>query len=1262
MIPFKQQRSDRAFAPRSIGLHVQRALFLVSCAATASATHAGIAQQSLIVKDPIAVEPNIIFTLDDSGSMAYNFVPDEDLGSESFAFHPKEPRRYYFHAQGVLATTDNNVLGARRRAYKINQIYYNPEILYRPWVNPDFRPGVDPETSRYLANADPKAAYFHLGFPSVEELRRLVPNQTVRDGGFQENGKYIRNLRVDLTGVQPRGDLEICRESQPSASAAGRSCPDDTSIRSIMPATWYEFIGPENPTEADKNNIAYYRRYSIHEMAEGSTVQRGKERTDCARGSDANTRLCTKAQEYQNFANWYQYHRTRMHVAIAAVGQAFMTLPEEVRVGYGRINNTYNNDIDGKRHTVIERGVRSFKGKDRKDFFSWLNGNIGSGATPLLNATNVVGKYFEREDDGGPWSNDPAKRSKSKPLSCRRSYHVLMTDGQYNDQDPTRFNLEADNVIGPVITGPDGQTFQYKPERPFASATKGTLADYAMHFWNRDLQPKLTNDVSDSSSPAFWQHLTMYTLSFGVEGSLSAPEDLEAIKAGTKSWPSTIEPNSAQTIDDLWHAAVNTRGEYVNVRDGTGFMSQIQRMLEAILGRKGSTAGVTVNSQALQAGNIKFVPSFVTKQWTGNLEAYELDADGAEVDKLWDANEKLPDPALRRLFVGTGEATGARSASFNWGNHLPSALRTSLLTSAGLNASQGALLIDYLRGDKTQDAALFRGREIRSRIGHIVNSPPVYVGAEIDRGYRFLPETLGGKNTGASAYKKYLSRKKAGTTRPGTVFIGSNDGILHAFDAKTGVETYGFIPHAVASEMARSSRKDYSVRFLMDGPLIERDAYWDNEWHNVLVGTTGAGPRSVFALNVDDTRQDSLDQNTVLWELDAIKQPELGHVLAAPEVGITRDGRWVAVFGNGYESKSFRAQLFVVDLKTGDVLARLDADKGKQRSATRPNGLGGVTLVRDGNQVITAAYAGDLQGNLWKFDLSSERVSDWKVALDGKPLFNTANSAGKARPISAAPAVVTHPLGGAMVLFGTGKLFDEGDQNTKDVESVYGVWDKARLQTGIDGRMSWVDEEVVTADRIRDNRATLILGGQYATIDASVPDWTQERGWRLPLTMLLVGGQRSILPPQMVTGLALFETMSPVLSTEEADNACRRKINTPGFNLLLDPLSGAMTRKAVVDTDRNRIINENDTAVGGWSVNDWTGRSVVLTQPPAPPCTSGNCTQTSSARGTCGPGTLRNSLQNVGADETLCVDVPGPSRWWWRELSVPDRTYEPGGA
>ena len=1269
---------------------VRAALLLMSCALAPQA-HAVISQESLIVKELPVVEPNLMFTLDDSGSMSFNFLPDTDLDDHLFALHPAEPRTGYtpWRVQGLLGTGDNDLLAARKRSPQVNTLYYDPDVRYDPWVD---------GTGVRMPNADPRKVKYHLG----------------------HSEEKIASLTMDITGLQPvlQPGMEnpyegACVRPQLEPKKGQECSVVDRSVTMIAPATYYLLKNPDNKPPvrwtlgdflSSKDSASNYQRVSIMDHQQ---FVRANTRTDCKVTSPgASTRTCTQAEEYQNFANWFQYHRTRMHVAIAAVGNAFATaLGKDIRVGYGRINKSAESVVDGAPTSIVERGVRRFEGEDRSAFFTWLSQRTAKGGTPLMHSLQTVNRYFERKDYTGPWATTPGKQTGEKHLACRRSYHILMTDGQYTfyDDSPSHYTNESDNTSGEEIVdhrpgssqGKIHSTYQYQPVRPFMSATRGTLADYAMDAWKRDLRPDLDNLVTPyDGNPSFWQNVTTYTLGFGVEGNIPYPDGLKGIMDGTREWPSRVEPESPSAVDDLWHAAINGHGKYVNVRNSSGFLTEMAGILADISSRTGSTSGVAVASRALQANNQKFVPSFKTKDWTGDLTAYAVDAAGNQGARQWSVLDYLPKPIDRRMYVGTGARSGAASSAFYWDTMSQDA-KKALVGGAGKGEGDGSKLVMYLRGDRTESGKAFREQLQSAVIGHIINSQPVYIGAPVDWGYRYLPAAFGNTPSGAKSYTAYVAQKVArscstalqgGAAKvcgPTMVFVGSNEGFLHGFNANPdptkdgGREIFAFAPYASLSQLGASSRSGFKARFMMDGPLIERDAYWGGKWRNVVVGTTGAGPKAMFAMDVTNTDFNGL-KDSVLWELSDANQAvqahgdAIGHVLQEPEVGVLADGRWVVVTGNGYESRSRRAQLLVIELSTGNVLARLDTGVG---SNAQPNGLGGVTLVRDGNQVITAAYAGDLRGNLWKFDLASTTVSDWKVSYGQKPMFTTDDE----RPITAPPTTVTHPLGGVMVLVGTGKLFEVGDNKRPDtargqalpVESIYGLWDYTRLVSDEKGKRAWVDGRQKDKDGVPIARSAVktrklnVIGSRYLAQTPfgdkanGILDWRKDSGWRIRLVdMIALGGQRNIIAPQLMSGLALFETMSPFV--DEELGACAANVNTPGFSLVVDPLSGLMSPKSLIDTNRDRKINEADLQVAGWSVENWTGRSVILAEKPPRPCEGAGCQSQAQTRSVCPPDSLASSLQNVGDGKPVCVGVPSPTRWWWRELAIPDITYNPG--
>ena len=222
----------------------------------------------------------------------------------------------------------------------------------------------------------------------------------------------------------------------------------------MAPATYYLPKDPEFKPNKDwtKDSASNYTRVSIKDHQH---FDRPFTRTDCLISkTNPNVRSCTQADEYQNFANWFQYHRTRMHVAIAAVGNAFATaLGKDIRVGYGRINKSAKSVVDGAPTSIVERGVRRFEGEDRSAFFTWLSQRTASGGTPLMSSLQTVNKYFERKDYTGPWATTPGKPTGEKHLACRRSYHILMTDGQYTfyNDSPEHYTTESDSTPGEEI-------------------------------------------------------------------------------------------------------------------------------------------------------------------------------------------------------------------------------------------------------------------------------------------------------------------------------------------------------------------------------------------------------------------------------------------------------------------------------------------------------------------------------------------------------------------------------------------------------------------------------------------------------------------------------------------------------------------------------------------------------------------------------------------------------------------------------------------
>lgn len=1238
------------------------------------------AQVPLLTRSATSAQPNVVFTFDDSGSMAWRFMPDSTGISTdtnvrwSTTFHPADASTFgngTANPLRVIAARPNDsngkatdLISARMRSSAYNTLYYNPEIRYEPWYNSDGSqyPASPPATAWLSPNNRTTGNSVDLvGLKTFADSTTWCRSEIDNDPNLTESGDRDRTTvtcgtippdtfafdsascsiaggswgssRCTFTSAQgaTSGNCSAsyggtwtssgggqCRVTSMTQNYCGlrvggtwRSS-DSTcqkAVEQLAPAVYYTYSG------GGLNTATNYSRVRIMDLP-ATGIVRGAGRTDCSAGG------CTRDQEYQNFANWFTYYRTRNYLAIAASSKAFSEQGEDLRIGYGRINQG-SSSIDGGDTKTLQRGVRTFAGTDRTSFFSWLHAVPASGGTPLRRAMDDIGKYYQRSSNAGPWGNTPGTDdggAEDSQLQCRKSYHILMTDGYWNGDAAAQATGNVDNTNGSNITGPSGNSYQYIKSRPYLDTSSNTLADASMYYWNRDLRTDLPNRVPpDSKNPAFWQHMVNFTVGLGVNGTLVFPTDLAALQTGAKNWPAPGN-DKPENIDDLWHAAVNSRGEYLSAKDPEQFANSLSSILQEIVVRNASEGGVAAAAATLQAGNRKYVPEYRTAVWTGNLTAYELDDVGQQGVSVWNAESSLPAHAARNIFAGTRNGS-PKALPFTWAG-LNAALKAELVSGS-------ENLVNYLRGDASLEGGAFRERS--GRLGDFVNSQPVFIKGLVDLQYNFLPASTAGRDS----YRGFVTTKKA---REGVIFVGGNDGMLHSFRDSDGRETFAFIPRILLPGLSALSSPSYGHRYYVDGQLTESDAYIGSAWKNVLVGSTGAGARGIFALDVTTTS--SMGAGNVMWELDSTVESELGYVLAPIEVGLLKDGTWAAVFGNGYDSASGTAQLFIVNLQTGAVIKTIQA------STATGNGLGGARVIRDANRVIVGVYAGDLKGNVWKFDLASTNPANWNVSFSGQPLFN----AGATRPITAPPQYVTHPNGGYMVLVGTGKLFEEGDQTVADQQSLYGLWDKQSL-TKSGTVWSWsTATRILATDTIvaQSFDATTVSGAggaTYYTITSQPLDWSLHRGWKLPLT--ITSGHRNLLSPQFVFGYTLFETMAP--SAEGVVNPCDTTSNGVSYNLLINPLNGSMPSSSLFDVDGDGIVDPTEDQIVGGVRGSWDGRDVVLSQKPC--VTPSDCPTDPDDPGRCPKGTKLISIQGASSGNTnVCVPIPVPERWWWRQL------------
>lgn len=1113
---------------RYISLTKRLAIWSLLCTmlGMGSVRAADIAQVPLFIS-LAAVNPNIMFVLDDSGSMQFE-GPEEyvDSGTAVYLFPPPSSTNSAYgtgspYASGrIFGPNDNDPRNALLRSYKFNPFYYNPSITYKPWIKAD---------GTSYADAAPTAAYHNPYITSKGSLNLTgditnsrwysCSNKTTGTGCTVIGQTCTTNKVCDWRGRNCQ-DVTTCVDDN---ECEEQTCSTSSTSKSIWPATYFRHDGGSSKKRSN------YTKIEIKPTTTTYSGEGRESRTDtgCTDGT------CTYAAEIQNFANWYTYHRSRILAARAGIGRAFMRQNESLRVGFSTINtiNSTNNYLS------------AFNQTGRESFLTNLYGcNIPAQGTPLLTALNAAGNYFSRTDTKGPWTDVPGTTS-GTTYSCRRSYTILMTDGYWNGGIPSgEPGKNNDGTEGSTITGPDGKSYTYKPIAPFKDDNAGTLADVAMYYWKNDLHKELDNRVPLSvTDPAFWQHMVTFGVAFGVEGSIKKADAFAAIldkekAASLPAWPKPSDTGESENVDDLLHAAVNSRGGYFSAKEPDAFANELSGLLQEIVARQESSASsLASNSTYAKTGTMTYQAKFNSDGWSGRIIAYPMRSNGTLDEPKWttDQSGKIPAHDSRKIYT----MVGIQGQEFKWAN-LDSAQQTALKTLQTVIGSDtlGQQRLNWIRGDQSQEKQ--NGGVLRQRnklLGDIVNSDPMLVN--------------------------------------GVLYVGANDGMLHAFDAENGVEKFAYIPKAVIPNLSMLTDPGYSHQYYVDGSPVVQTFDDGGTSKTILVGTTGAGGRSIFALDITDPN--SFNQNKVMWEFNHANSTDLGYTLQKPVVGQLKNGTWVVIFGNGYNSNSGKAFLFVLNLKTGAVIAKIATN-----DATA-NGLGEPALYTDTDKRIFAVYAGDLQGNMWKFDLASNSV------VFGKPLFIAKNASGVAQPITSAPAIGNHTYGGLLILFGTGKYFEVGDHSPTGipVQSVYGIWDITDAQLGGTGTAITVtNRSVLQKQEILGESVS--AGNNWRILSQNAVDWgtlkvPNKRGWYIDLEGPAIKDGKKVQVGERVTDTPEINKGRILVTTRLPFNAADPCIPSVGTSWILgfDMMTGGRYESSVFDVNRDNSFNQYDMII-----------------------------------------------------------------------------------
>lgn len=664
---------------------------------------------------------------------------------------------------------------------------------------------------------------------------------------------------------------------------------------------------------------------------------------------------------------------------------------------------------------------------------------------------------------------------------------------------------------------------------------------------------------------------------------------------------------------------------YYLVTNPANLKAQIDAAVNLRLNAAASSfSAAASNSTKLQSGDAIFQATFKkfdatdttgkTIYWSGDLTAYQLilKSNGTTdtSTKLWSAAAQLPAYASRKIF--TYRASPSSGIPFTW---------ASLnATEQGKVGSSG--LLDYIRGSRANEGTTtgkYRKRDPNSLLGDIIDSAPVYAGGT-NLGYSALSGDAG------TSYDNWVTTSKSKRTK--MVYVGANDGMLHGFNATTGAEQFAYIPRANlladngAAGLSTLSSLTYTHHFFVDGAIVVDDFYDENKttpsastWKSVLVGTMGAGGRAIFALDV--STPDTFTTSSVMWEFS---HPELGFVRNPPVVARLNDGNWYVIVGNGFESDTCdntktprykatavppscttqlaftdrNAKLFVIklkpdlsdgwtqgsdyfiihatDLQVTTIPPSMSGTPVTYDNGT-DNGLSGPSIPGNTSKGgVSWIFAGDLQGNIWKFDLSSTTPSDWATKYK---LLQAANGDGDFQPITSPLAVAAHPSKSdtMCVSAGTGRFVYTGDLTNNSVQSVYGVMDNGTAPITIT-RSSQLQQYTVTA-----KKTETIGSNTWNTVYVSNETFdTNKRGWFVDLreptgTNPRDIGERIIQAPTL-TKLRTNELLASFVTSIPAGDTCES--DGTSFALDFNACTGEALSNPTFDLNGDAIFNSSD--------------------------------------------------------------------------------------
>lgn len=568
---------------------------------------------------------------------------------------------------------------------------------------------------------------------------------------------------------------------------------------------------------------------------------------------------------------------------------------------------------------------------------------------------------------------------------------------------------------------------------------------------------------------------------------------------------------------------------YFLVQNPLQLKDTIKKAFDAIFKTNSSASNVIANSSSLSTNARVFQARFDANYWSGDLVAYPVTGSGVSTNTEWEAATKIPDSAARNIFARAGSKTtygASNSVPFIWNSSYPD------VSSAFPNQN----VFNFVRGSRTNE--LQNGGTLRDRPGHvlgdIIHSSPYYL-----------------KDTDL-------------------IYVGANDGMLHAFNANTGIEQYAFIPQSSLSRLKNLSSPQYTHDYFVDGDIEITSRTSATSNNNYLFASLGRGSKGIFAVDVTSTT--NFNQTKFLWEYtpaastNASSDSDLGFMLGKPQFVKLNNGKTGLLVGNGYNSTDGYAVLYIFVLNTNGSISeirKINTTIGSDNGLASPGGYD-----TNGDGIIDIIYAGDLKGNVWKFDVSSSDPNLWSIAYGGSPLFVAMNSSGQRQPITSKITSSINDLNGDVnlgkrfVFFGTGSYFASTDPANTNTQTWYGLIDDGAV---ISGRTNLKARSI--------SSASTLAGYTVRTFSqATSGDMLNKSGWFIDMNQS--NGER------FVTESIVYKLALPALIASSLIPAANDPCTAGGTGYLnfVNPYNGGALSIGIIDVTNNGVFTDDSVS------------------------------------------------------------------------------------